>query len=160
MSVANRETPSPSAASGVRPLPDYAVLASASDRFWAKVEQAGDCWRWSAGLTADGYAAFYLNGAMAYGHRVAYLYLVGVPPTGLVLDHLCRNRWCVNPYHLEPVPNAENIRRGRGGCNREKTHCPRGHSYTPENTRVRPSGWRICRECERARDRLRRGRAA
>ena len=72
----------------------------------------------------------------------------------LVIDHLCRNRWCVNVEHLEPVPNRENVMRGRLG-NAGKTHCPQGHAYDKANTRVssNPNGrpMRKCRACDRER---------
>jgi hypothetical protein len=83
---------------------------------------------------------------------------VGPIPDGLVLDHLCRNKLCVNPKHLEPVTNQENILRGLtplvgGYYNMAKTHCPKGHEYSPENTYYRPSRWRqtrVCRICNNA----------
>lgn len=77
---------------------------------------------------------------------------------GLTIDHLCRNPLCVNPDHLEPVTNSENVRRaaaagayeGNGAHHRAKTHCPKGHPYSGENLYRTPSGKRKCRECERA----------
>lgn len=95
-------------------------------------------------------------------HRVMYEACVGQIPAGLHLDHLCRNRACVNPAHMELVTNRENLRRGNGisAINARKTHCDRGHEFTPENTRIRTSGYRQCRECARITERSRRTKAA
>lgn len=80
-------------------------------RFSAKVIPDGDCWRWAASLNAFGYGRFGVDGKNVLAHRWAYEYYVAEIPPGLTLDHLCRNRWCVNPYHLEPVPQSVNARR-------------------------------------------------
>lgn len=90
-------------------------------------------------------------------HRVTYTELVGPIPEGLDLDHLCRNRACCNPEHLEPVERVENVRRGlRGpGYGALITHCKRGHEFAPWNlARSRGEGFRICRSCHRARQTL------
>ena len=118
-------------------------------RFANKVTvQPDGCWHWTAGRTPDGYGKFWSNGGYAYAHRWAYELLVGPIPDGLALDHLCRVRHCVNPQHLEPVTTAENASRGEGitAANERKTHCLRGHEFTPENTYERPEG-RRCRTC-------------
>lgn len=77
-----------------------------------------------------------------------------------ILDHLCRNRICCNPDHVEPVTNRENIVRGVGfaATHAAATHCPTGHPYSGENLRIRPCGRRSCRECERRRNRVARER--
>ena len=92
---------------------------------------------------------------MAGAHRVAYELLIGPIPAGLELDHLCRNRLCVNPAHLEPVTRQTNQHRGASvsGISVRATHCPEGHPYDADNTYVRPNGHRVCRECARRRQR-------
>jgi len=94
---------------------------------------------------------------LRYAHRVSYEHLVGPIPKGMQLDHLCRNRMCVNPAHLEPVTARENTRRATSLI----TACPSGHAYTDENTGISSGDGmnrRYCRECKRikARDRHRR----
>ena len=108
------------------------------------VSQSG-CWEWTKSLHHNGYASctpktFGSNRA----HRVTYKLLVGPIPEGLVIDHLCRVRHCINPAHMEPVTDTENKRRGAAAI----THCPHGHEYTPDNTYTHPSrGTRCCRRC-------------
>lgn len=96
------------------------------------------CWDWT-GKTLDGYGR--LTGE--YAHRVSYELFVGPIPDGLELDHLCNRPLCVNPAHLEPVTHDENMRRAA----ERRTHCKRGHEFTPENTYVRACGARQCRRC-------------
>ena len=82
------------------------------ERFWSKIDAAGDCWEYTAGLDRYGYGQFALTKkTKRSAHRYAYTLLVGPIPDGLDLDHLCRVRHCVNPDHLEPVTRAENLRR-------------------------------------------------
>lgn len=109
------------------------------------------CWNWTGPLRGKGYGVLHINGKRFIAHRWFYERLVGPIPLGLCLDHLCRNKRCVNPAHLEPVTNRENVLRGIGETaqNSAKTYCPKGHEYTPENTRIGHHGSRQCRECDR-----------
>lgn len=126
-------------------------------RFWGKVDRSAPngCWEWTGNITAKGYGLFTVRpGPRTVSvHRFAYELVVGPIPEGLQLDHLCRNRKCVNPAHLEPVTNRENYMRSpRTGT---ETHCKRGHEFDSDNTYLRPNGSRVCRECRRLRDRER-----
>lgn len=119
-----------------------------------KIERTATCWLWTASADPLGYGHVYLNGAPRLAHRVVYEFLVAPIDAGLDLDHLCRNPRCVNPAHLEPVTHAENMRRTR------KTHCSRGHEYTPGNTYTyQNKRGRECRICQHLRY-LRRGTTA
>lgn len=123
--------------------------------FWRKVSVGDGCWEWLASRDPYGYGKFnakFLGTDKA--HRVAYTLLRGEIPNGLQIDHLCRNRGCVNPYHMEVVTSGQNTRRGVGTSARNavKTHCKNGHAFTESNTysmlqEGRPR--RRCRTCDR-----------
>lgn len=91
----------------------------AANRFWSKVDAAGDCWLWTgaaSGRPGREYGQAYWRGGMTAAHRVAWELLVGPIPDGLTLDHRCLTPRCINPDHLEPVTQRENILRGHGAC--------------------------------------------
>lgn len=117
-------------------------------RFWSKVEKTDTCWLWKAGKDPFGYGAHWFNGKKVNAHRYSYQICVGEVPSGLVLDHLCRVPACVNPKHLEPVTQKENVLRGVGitAINAKKTHCKNGHDISPGNYYYR-DGFRKCKTC-------------
>lgn len=107
--------------------------------FWDKVKKSRGCWVWTAGKNAYGYGAIRRSGKTRMAHRVAYEMKHGSIPNNLPLDHLCRNRACVRPSHLEPVSLGENLLRGNTitARNKARTHCPQGHPYSKDNTYIR-----------------------
>lgn len=110
------------------------------------------CWVWGGGLS-HGYGAMRFRGKNTPIHVLTYTFYVGPIPEGLELDHLCRNPSCCNPFHLEAVTRAENMRRGLLGVLRPpKTHCRYGHLLTEANLYLY-RGERCCRVCIRDRNR-------
>jgi hypothetical protein len=123
-----------------------------AERFWPKVA-VWDCWEWLASRNAFGYGQFYDGRTMRLAHVIAYELLVGPVPEGLDLDHVCRNRSCVNPDHLEPVTRRENIARGSSHVARQiaQDECKYQHPLDGVNSYVDSRGRRICRACVRRR---------
>lgn len=128
--------------------------ASLIERFWRYVspEPNSGCWLWT-GSGTYGYGTIGRGKRIemkVIAHRLSYELHIGPIPEGLVLDHLCRVRCCVNPQHLEPVTNEENIRRGEAGkYQSRRTHCPSGHEYSPENTQIHRATHRLCKACHK-----------
>lgn len=126
------------------------------------VRDPSDCWPWKGNLLVSGYGRFHSGGAAYRAHRLAYELAVGPIPGDSHLDHTCHgaddrcrggndcmHRRCCNPNHLEPASLVENVMRGRSqaALNAGKSHCKRGHEFTPENTRLTAAGRRRCMEC-------------
>ncbi len=111
------------------------------------------CWGW-IGATSAGYGRIRIAQRAQMAHRVVFETSGGIIPAGMVLDHLCRNPVCVNPAHLEPVPQRENILRGEGASarNARKSACKRGHPLSGQNLFRNTAGTRQCRSCARLRD--------
>jgi len=124
-------------------------------RFWEKVVIGEPCWIWIAHKNKNGYGYMGISNKLVLVHRFSYELRFGLIPAGLTIDHLCRNRACVNPHHMETVSNRENILRGESPPAKmaRATHCINGHAFTTENTYLTKRGHRDCRACHRKRQR-------
>jgi hypothetical protein len=134
------------------------VTDSDIKRFYCKIDVPRNegCWNWIAARYPDGYGQFYLYGKLNAAHRISHEYFTGEKiPTGMVMDHICRNRSCVRPDHLRVVTrriNAIENNSGVAAVNAAKTNCPQGHEYTKENTYIikyKKTNWpsRYCKTC-------------
>lgn len=127
---------------------------SSQDRLWSNIDvvDVDDCWVWKGATTVKEYGRLRVGGRKKLAYQYAYELVCGPVPDGLELDHLCRNRACCNPFHLEPTTHQENVLRGVAGLTNnhqtKKTHCPSGHPYSDTNTR-KQDGQRRCIVCRR-----------
>lgn len=119
------------------------------ERFESHINKTHSCWLWTGAKNAGGYGYYRANGKTYKAHRYAYELYRSEIPEGLVVDHLCKVRDCVNPEHLEPVTQKENLYRGDtiAAISRAKTHCKYGHEFTVKNTIIKTNGSRNCRTC-------------
>lgn len=114
------------------------------------------CWTWTGATTRNGYGKIGCGSTgqdpMRYVHRLSYELNIGPIPAGLVIDHLCRNRLCVNPAHLEAVTIGENVLRGEGitATHARRTSCQRGHPFSGDNLKIEGDGGRRCLACQKA----------
>lgn len=115
--------------------------------FWQKVEKTDTCWNWKACKDRYGYGRLGHHGTSVLAHRISYELIKGMIPNGLTIDHLCKNRACVNPDHMEVVTNEVNVQRGES-YQAKQTHCKRGHPLSGSNL-ISYRGSRGCRECKR-----------
>jgi len=124
----------------------------AKTRLLSKIKVVGNCWVRTISVHTDGYSVFDYKGRDIMSHRASYLLFKGDLDPKLTIDHLCRNRACINPEHLEQVTMKENVHRSpftRASINSKKTHCPQGHKYTTKNTKMINTGKsRKCRICD------------
>lgn len=130
------------------------TAASPENRFMRLVQipREDGCMAWQGSIEKQGYGRFWLSGKRTvWAHRFSYELFVGSIPEGLVIDHLCRNRGCVNPAHLEVVTSGENTRRGFAVTTAlaARTVCKQGHVLDEANTLRRADGSRRCRTCHR-----------
>lgn len=130
------------------PTPRRQLAPSFEERFWAKVRKTTKCWIWDGVINRKGYGevSHPYSPYSRMAHRTAWIILRGSIPGTLQLDHLCLNKACVNPDHLEPVTNQINMQRAKA----HRTHCRRGHIYDSANTFYRLDGGRGCRTCREA----------
>lgn len=120
------------------------------ERFWSKVKKTDGCWIWQGHVNKKThYGMIQVNHAPKLVHVISFEWSNGSIPEGMEIDHLCRNRICVNPDHLEAVKHRDNVLRGINACatNAKVTHCPQGHPYDLFNTYYRPDGGRDCKLC-------------
>ena len=141
-------------------LQDLLLSDAATERFFKNISlptSPDGCWEWTGTKVSQGYGHHFcgvITRKTARAHRLSYEIWKGLIPEGLTIDHLCYNKACVNPLHLEAVTRGENARR----AHQKVTHCPKDHEYTPSNTKKtkRTNGERSCLRCHREREQAKR----
>jgi hypothetical protein len=145
---------------GSKFIPIALITPRLNERLWSYIDIRGanECWPWKRGKTRDGYGVFNMLNGGYIAHRVVFVITGGWdPPSEMEVDHLCRQRDCCNPRHLEAVSTRENQKRGHWGT---KTRCPQGHAYAEYGKRWGAQQWRACGECQRLRNAASRARKA
>lgn len=136
----------------MKPIPELSPIQDS--HFWERVEidmsDVDKCFPWGGWVDKHGYGIVKLGRRGNFkAHRVAYALIRGPIPAGLTLDHLCRNKRCCNPAHLEAVPAVVNVLRSDSPTarNARKTHCDNGHALNADNIIQHKRGYRMCRAC-------------
>jgi hypothetical protein len=131
-------------------------LNEVKNRFLSKIEKIDGCWVWKGYIDKSGYGRLSINNRSEWVHRISfYIYNGFFPKDGMVVDHICRNRKCVNPEHLREATQRQNCLENsisRSYLNSLKTHCPKGHEYSEDNTKIKYRNnikMRYCIECSR-----------
>ena len=138
-----------------RKVPIHKTVNGEIDKsyFMTFVDVTDECWRWSGATSTNGYGVFKVEKKLKKAHRLTYEYFIGDIPYGLVIDHLCENKMCVNPFHLEAVTIEENVRRAAENRRYERVQsdkgCINGHPFNRIKTRINKSGHiqRYCLSC-------------
>lgn len=130
-------------------------MISLASRLWRRTDRSGECWLWLGAMRGPNYGQIYVGGEKKTDavHRVAWELTYGPIPPGLYVCHTCDTPLCVRPVHLFLGTHDDNMRdmnRKKRNASQQKTHCRNGHALTPENTYMKPPGWRSCRKCQRA----------
>ena len=135
-------------------MSDLSDVASLQDRFWPKVRITDGCWEWTGSLNSKGYGQISFRGRSMRAHAAIFKIYKEEIPKGYCIDHICRNRKCVRRWHLRIVTPRENTifnSESIPAKNFAKTHCPKGHPYSKENTKIKINcgrPYRRCRRCE------------
>lgn len=118
-------------------------------RFTPKYQVINNCWLWQGRIEPNGYGKFWKDGKTIYAHVFSYEFFNGIIPETMTVDHLCKNKSCVNPFHLDLATRVDNVLRGNNEIarNKTKTHCPQGHEYKGENLYSAKDGSRKCNMC-------------
>lgn len=115
--------------------------------FFMVVDHVTGCWNWTANKNQKGYGRVAIDGRLHSAHRVSFEIFNGPLIDGLEVDHVCENRGCINPAHLQQITHASNVRKGNRWNIERPTHCPRGHPFTAPNLGHDHRGWRYCKAC-------------